>query len=149
MYETTERESTFLSLTADTFERDCPTRAILDQVTNRWATLILTALVSGPYRFSALHAKVSGISQKMLSQNLKTLVRAGLVERSVEPTVPPQVTYTLTELGADLTRPLYALMHWIGAHTEQLLEAQARYDADSAAGTPPVSPKLTRNQGVK
>lgn len=113
---------------ADTFDQDCPGRAIMEQMSNRWASLILAALARGPYRFSALHIKVSGISQKMLSQNLKALVRLGLVERWVEPTVPPQVTYTLSELGSDFTEPLSKLMQWISVHTDDLLTAQRRYD---------------------
>ena len=123
-------------LAADTFERNCPTRTILDQVTNRWGTLIIVALIGGPHRFSALNAKVGGISQKMLAQNLRALVRAGLIERSVVPTVPPQVTYALTELGADLATPLCALIQWIGAHAAQLLEAQSRYDTEAATSRP-------------
>lgn len=115
-------------LANDTFERNCPSRQILDQVTSRWGTLVLAALVAGPHRFAALRDKVVGISEKMLSQTLKQLVRAGLVSRSVEPTVPPQVTYELTELGSDLATPLCELIHWIGVHTEQLLAAQERYD---------------------
>ncbi|WP_424950513.1 winged helix-turn-helix transcriptional regulator [Deinococcus sp.] len=107
----------------------------MDQVTNRWATLVLVALSGGPLRFSALNARVEGISQKMLSQNLKALVRAGLVDRAVIPTVPPQVTYSLTALGADLTPLLYSLIHWIGEHTGELLTAQASYDANQDATT--------------
>ncbi|GGP79584.1 winged helix-turn-helix transcriptional regulator [Saccharothrix coeruleofusca] len=114
-------------LAADTFEQNCPTRAVLDHVTNRWATLILAALTAGPHRFSALQSRVAGISHKMLSQNLKTLVAYGLVDRSVEPTVPPRVTYRLTGLGEELTEPLCALIHWIGRHTEQLLTARAEH----------------------
>lgn len=115
------------------FGSDCPTRGILDQVTNRWATLILLALSRGPLRFSALHAHVEGISQKMLSQNLKALARAGLVHRAVEASVPPQVTYSLSALGHDLTPLLHQLISWIGDHTPELLTAQASYDAGPAA----------------
>ena len=106
----------------------------MDQISNRWAALILAALAGGPYRFSALHVKVSGISQKMLSQNLKALVRLGLVERWVEPTVPPQVTYTLSNLGRDFTGPLSALMEWISANTNELLAAQSRHDTSLKRG---------------
>jgi DNA-binding HxlR family transcriptional regulator len=114
------------------FTGDCPEREIFDQITNRWATLILSALMEGPTRFSALKSKLGGISQKMLSQNLKALARDGLIERSVEPTNPPQVSYALTELGAELTTPLVGLVRWIGAHTNQILELQSKHDA-----TPP------------
>ena len=119
---------------SDAFDRDCPGRAIMDQISNRWATLILAALAHGPYRFSALHGKVSGISQKMLSQNLKALVRLGLVARWVEPTVPPQVTYSLSDLGRDLVGPLSALMQWVSDNTSELLAAQSRHDTDAARG---------------
>src|SRR6476620_3942559 len=80
---------------------------MVDHVTSRWATLILASLVAGPHRFSELNAKIGGISEKMLSQNLRTLVRDGLVKRTVTPTVPPQVSYGHTPLGADLTVQLW------------------------------------------
>jgi len=53
----------------------------------------------------------------------------GLVDRAVEASVPPQVTYSLTDLGADLATPLCQLIHWVGKHTEELLAAQESYDA--------------------
>ena len=131
--ETDERLATALALLAnDTFEANCPSRKILEQVTSRWGTLVLAALVEGPHRFAALHEKVAGISEKMLSQTLKQLVRAGLVDRSVRETVPPQVTYSLTVLGSDLATPLCQLIHWIGSHTDELLAAQSDYDTAAA-----------------
>ncbi|GAA2482359.1 helix-turn-helix domain-containing protein [Winogradskya consettensis] len=115
-------------LANDTFDKKCAYRPIMDQVTNRWSTLIVAALMGGPYRFSALHGRVGGISEKMLSQNLKALVRYGLVARDVEPTVPPQVTYSLTELGVSLAGPLTELLGWFGRHRDELFAAQGRYD---------------------
>ncbi|MFI5933109.1 winged helix-turn-helix transcriptional regulator [Actinoplanes sp. NPDC051494] len=116
-------------LAGDTFESTCPSRPVMSQVTTRWSLLIVAALITGPHRFAALRDKIGGISEKMLSQNLKNLVRAGLVGRDVQPTVPPQVTYTLTDLGMSLAEPLCALLGWFGNHTPDLLEAQSRYDA--------------------
>lgn len=121
-------ESAYRLLAGDTFDSRCATRAIADQVTTRWGTLVIAALITGPHRFSQLHQRVGGISQKMLSQNLKSLARAGLVDRQVEPTTPPQVTYSLTPLGESLAEPLCGLLTWFGAHTDALLEAQRRYD---------------------
>ena len=72
----------------------------------------------------------------MLSQNLKALVRAGLVDRSVKATVPPQVTYSLTALGIEMTMPLLMLMQWIGEHTHELIAAQRRYDAHHSPAEP-------------
>ncbi|WP_228773695.1 helix-turn-helix domain-containing protein [Streptomyces sp. VN1] len=70
----------------------------------------------------------------MLSQYLKSVVRYGLVERLVEPTVPPQVTYSLTPLGRSLAQQLCALLSWFHANTPALEAAQQRYDAaDSPA----------------
>jgi DNA-binding HxlR family transcriptional regulator len=116
-------------LADDTFDSRCPFRPIMDQVTNRWSTLIVAALLTGPHRFAELHKRVGGISQKMLSQNLKALVRHGLVARDVQPTVPPQVTYRLTELGVSLAGPLTELIGWFGAHRTELFEAMDAYDA--------------------
>jgi DNA-binding HxlR family transcriptional regulator len=124
-----ELQSAYRLLAGDTFDSRCSSRAIVDQVTTRWGTLIIAALITGPHRFSALHQRIGGISQKMLSQNLKSLARSGLVDRHVEPTTPPQVTYTLTTLGESLAEPLCGLLIWFGAHTDALLEAQQRYDA--------------------
>ena len=115
-------------LAYDTFDNKCPLRPIMDQTTSRWATLIISALVAGPHRFAQLHARVGGISQKMLSQNLKALARAGLVARHVAHTNPPQVTYSLTELGVSLAGPLTDLLGWFGRHGDELLAAQQHYD---------------------
>lgn len=119
-------------LVHDTFDNRCPLRPIMDQTTSRWATLIIAALVAGPHRFAQLHTRVGGISQKMLSQNLKALTRAGLVAREVAPTNPPQVTYSLTDLGVSLAGPLTDLIRWFGGHGEELLAAQERYDGRPA-----------------
>jgi DNA-binding HxlR family transcriptional regulator len=130
-------QSAYRLLAGDTFDSRCPSRPIADQVTTRWGTLIIAALITGPHRFSELHQRVGGISQKMLSQNLKSLARAGLVNRHVEPTTPPQVTYFLTPLGESLAEPLCALLTWFGANTEALIEAQERYDQEQASRPAP------------
>ena len=129
----TEQVATASRLLAyDTFDNMCPLRPIMDQTTSRWATLIISALVAGPHRFAQLHARVGGISQKMLSQNLKALARAGLVARHVAHTNPPQVTYSLTELGVSLAGPLTDLIGWFGRHGDELLAAQQHYDSQQA-----------------
>jgi DNA-binding HxlR family transcriptional regulator len=126
----TEQVATASRLLAyDTFDNKCVLRPIMDQTTSRWATLIISALIAGPHRFAQLHARVGGISQKMLSQNLKALTRAGLVVRDVAPTNPPQVTYSLTQLGISLAGPLTDLIRWFGQHAEELLAAQKQYDS--------------------
>ncbi|GAA2686812.1 transcriptional regulator, HxlR family [Actinosynnema pretiosum] len=113
----------------------CASRPVLEQVTTRWGMLIIAALIHGPHRFSRLRGRVEGISQKMLSQHLKALVRANLVHREVEPTVPPQVTYSLTPLGESLSVPLTGLLSWFGAHTAELLAEPGAPGVGSAASS--------------
>ncbi|RKS79813.1 HxlR family transcriptional regulator [Actinomadura pelletieri DSM 43383] len=119
----------------DAFHVDCPARAVLDHVTSRWATLILTGLRDGPLRFSELRAKIEGISEKMLSQTLRTLVEDGLIARTVHPSTPPAVSYRLTELGNGLTHLLHGLMTWIGEHADEVQAARTTY-RESASLTP-------------
>lgn len=132
MIETEQLTTAHRLLAYDTFDTKCPLRPMMDQTTSRWGTLIISALVGGPHRFAQLHVRVGGISQKMLSQNLKALARAGLVARSVAPTNPPQVTYSLTELGVSLAGPLTDLVRWFGQNGDELLAAQKNYDDQQA-----------------
>ncbi|WP_250284976.1 MULTISPECIES: winged helix-turn-helix transcriptional regulator [unclassified Frankia] len=115
----------------DAFRSDCPARVVLDHVTSRWGVLVLTGLATGPLRFHELRTKIEGISEKMLSQTLRTLVRDGLVERAVEPSSPPRVSYSLTPLGEGLTQPLQHLFIWIRDHARLVSAAQERHDARS------------------
>ncbi|WP_426511778.1 winged helix-turn-helix transcriptional regulator [Dactylosporangium sp. McL0621] len=112
----------------DVFDSACPGRAVFDHVTNRWGMLILATLHGGPLRFFELRDRIGGITEKMLSQNLRTLVRDGLVGREVRATAPPSVTYRLTPLGHGLAERLLAVVGWIRGNVPQILDAQARHD---------------------
>ena len=81
----------------------CPTRLVLDRIADKWAVLVLGLLGDGPVRFNQLRRRIQGISQKMLSQTLKSLERDGLVSRKVTPTVPVTVEYAVTPLGRTLS----------------------------------------------
>ena len=83
-------------LTPNVFAAECPTRRVLDRVADKWAVLILILLADGTKRFNALKRMIGGVSQKMLSQTLKSLERDGLVSRKVIPTVPVTVEYSIT-----------------------------------------------------
>jgi DNA-binding HxlR family transcriptional regulator len=113
---------------SDAFNSECPAREVLEHITSRWGMLILAALGKTPQRFSQLHTTVGGISEKMLSQTLRTLVRDGLVVRTVEPTTPPRVSYELTPLGRGLTASLEQFLSWIRQHTIDVVTAQRRHD---------------------
>jgi DNA-binding HxlR family transcriptional regulator len=114
---------------ADVFTRDCPARMVLDHVSGRWGVLVLTALLAGDLRFYQLRDRIEGVSEKMLAQTLRTLVRDGLVHREVEPMTPPQVSYRLTALGMGITARLGDLTDWIRDNAAAILVAQAAYDA--------------------
>ena len=108
----------------DVFNSTCPTRTVLDHVTGKWAVLVLVGLHAGPLRFSALRRTVTGVSEKMLAQTLRVLEGDGFVHREVAPTTPPQVTYSLTELGAGLTEHLGALLEWINTRIPEIEAAR-------------------------
>lgn len=101
-------------------------------VASRWAGLIVLELWAGPLRFHLLRDALPGISEKVLAQNLRELVRDGLVDRAVEPTRPPRVTYSLTALGAQLAARVHGLLVWVGDHTPEVLAARERHDRQAS-----------------
>jgi len=121
------------SLIADTFTADCPTRTVLDNVTSRWAVLVLWALLDGTMRFSDLRRRVGGVSEKMLAQTLQRLERDGFVHRLAHPVIPPRVDYSLTPLGEPAARQIAGLTSWLEGQLPAVLAARASYDANRAA----------------
>ena len=111
------------------YSADCPTRQILDRVGDKWAVLILLLLREEPMRFNQLRRTIEGISQKMLSQVLKSLERDGLIKRRVFATVPVTVEYSITELGQTLAGAVDPLRDWAEHNLKEVLAAQRRYDA--------------------
>lgn len=127
----------------DAFLAVCPSRQLMDRVSDKWVGLILCALAGGraydepaadpsgprPLRYSELARHVAGVSQKMLTQTLRSLERDGLVTRSVTPTVPVTVSYELTDLGHSLHLTMRALKDWAETHMDDVLAHRATYDA--------------------
>ena len=113
------------------YAADCPTRQILDRVGDKWAVLILLLLRDEPLRFNQLRRAIEGISQKMLSQVLKSLERDGLVRRRAIATVPVTVEYSITQLGLTLAAAVDPLRDWAETHLKDVLAAQRRYDAQN------------------
>ncbi|MDT0461012.1 helix-turn-helix domain-containing protein [Streptomyces sp. DSM 41527] len=97
----------------EVFHTDCPARGVVDHVTSRWGVWVLICLRSNDLRFYELRDSIQGISEKMLAQTLRALVKDGLVRREVEPATPPQVTYGLTEFGQEIGEPLTDLFQRI------------------------------------
>src|SRR5215467_2431168 len=115
------------------YSADCPTRQILDRVGDKWAVLILLLLRDETKRFNQLRRAIEGISQKMLSQVLKSLERDGLIRRRVIPTVPVTVEYSMTPLGITLAAAVDPLRDWAERYLKEVLAAQRRYDAQKSA----------------
>src|ERR1700745_638440 len=109
----------------------CPSRQLLDRISDKWVALILAALGSDgprpgadwagqprPMRYSELSRRLAGVSQKMLTQTLRSLERDGLLTRTVTPTVPVTVTYELTELGLSLQHLMGGIKQWAEEHMD-------------------------------
>ena len=116
----------------DAFLASCPSRQLLDRISDKWVALILAALGGdeSPHsmRYSELSRRLAGVSQKMLTQTLRSLERDGLVTRTVTPTVPVTVTYAVTDLGMSLQRVMLGLKGWAEAHMAEVLAHRETYD---------------------
>ena len=86
--------------------------SILARIGDKWSVLVVMSLADDTFRFNELKRLVDGISQRMLTLTLRGLERDGLVERTFYPTIPPKVSYALTELGRSLREPVGALGQW-------------------------------------
>ncbi|WP_039908094.1 winged helix-turn-helix transcriptional regulator [Micromonospora lupini] len=113
-------------LVSDVFARGCTSRAAFEDVTSKWASLVLLALGEGRYRFNALRRRVDGVSERMLSQTLQTLERDGMLTREVLTAIPPRVEYSLTPLGARVAEQLRGLADLLEASVPELQTARAR-----------------------
>lgn len=117
---------------ANIYAQNCPTRLVLDRIADKWAVLVLGLLERQPVRFNQLKRQIEGISQKMLSQTLRSLERDGLVHRKAIPTVPVTVEYSITPLGRTLSATVDGLRIWAETHIGQVLSAQQSYDSKAA-----------------
>jgi DNA-binding HxlR family transcriptional regulator len=100
------------------FDPNCPSRVLLDHVTSRWGVLIVIALSDGSMRWGELRRWLTGVTEKMLAQTLRTLEADGIVLREAQPVIPPRVDYSLTDRGRELADLLLPLMKWIVAAAE-------------------------------
>lgn len=108
------------------YAAECPTRQLLDRISNKWVVLVLGLLERGPMRFNALRREIDGISQKMLTQTLRNLEADGLVTRQVFATVPVTVEYELTSLGASLNKAVKPLNEWAISNMSKVHSARKR-----------------------
>jgi DNA-binding HxlR family transcriptional regulator len=113
----------------DAYLASCPSRQLLDRIADKWVALVVKSLSDGPKRYSEIAHQLVGVSQKMLTQTLRSLERDGLLTRSVTPAVPVRVDYELTPLGQSLSGVLGQLKSWAEQHMPEVDRARAAYDA--------------------
>src|SRR5688572_7495062 len=129
----------------DAFLDGCPSRQLLARIADKWVALVLAALGGdGPHpgsdrddgprsmRYSELARRLAGVSQKMLTQTLRSLERDGLLTRTVTPTVPVTVTYELTDLGLSLHQVIRQVKAWAETHMDEVLANRATHDTGDA-----------------
>jgi len=110
------------------YDRNCPSRQVLDRIGDTWSVLVVVSLAQGPRRYTELAKRIDGVSPKMLTQTLRGLERDGLISRTVHAVVPPRVDYALTKLGESLLDLVGALESWAQTHMEDVLAARTEYD---------------------
>jgi DNA-binding HxlR family transcriptional regulator len=109
------------------YRADCPSRAILDQIADKWSMLVL-AVLTEPRRFNAIKRRLDGITQRVLTQTLRRLERNGMVARRILPGRLLGVEYSLTPRGRSLQQPFGALYNWTVEHMVVIQASQREYD---------------------
>ena len=108
-------------------DRDCAIREVLDRIGDKWSYLIVLKLQK-PQRFGELRRDIADISQRMLTETLRSLQRDGFIERTVFPTNPPSVEYKHTELGRSLFAQMSVLVEWGNRHLATVRAARELFD---------------------
>ncbi|NUP48418.1 MAG: helix-turn-helix transcriptional regulator [Catenulispora sp.] len=112
-------------------------RDLLGRIGDKWSLMIIGNLAEGPLRFSAIQHAIGGISQRMLTLNLRQLERDGLITRTVYAEVPPRVEYEVTDLGRSLIVPALGLVNWAAANADQVKARRHAYDLEHGGPATP------------
>lgn len=99
---------------------DCPVATTVSLIGSKWKLLIIRNLLQRPWRFNELKKDLAGISQKVLTDSLRSMEEDGLITRTVYPEVPPRVEYALSELGESLKPILDSMVAWGNAYKQSL-----------------------------
>ena len=106
----------------------CPIRNVLAYINGKWQVLILLSLEDGPLRFGALKRTVGDITQRVLTENLRSLERDGYLSRTVDGGPPVAVSYALTPMGQSLVEQLKSLVDWACESFKQVTKSRAEYE---------------------
>lgn len=99
---------------------ECPVATTVTLIGSKWELLIIRNLLARPWRFNALKKDLDGISQKVLTDNLRSMEEDGLILRTVYPEVPPRVEYSLSSLGESLKPILDSMADWGNAYKDTI-----------------------------
>lgn len=116
------------------FDPNCPTRQLLDRIADKWTLLVVIGLEERPKRFGELRREIVKISQKVLTEVLRSLERDGIISRHVFVTGPLRVEYRLTRLGHSLLKLAQGLRLWAEGNMRRVLAARAAHDQRDPAG---------------
>jgi len=105
-----------MSVSKKTPQAECPVDTALTVLDGRWKGTILWRLVSGPMRTSEIRRSIPDITERMLIRHLQELVRDGILERRDHQSVPPHVTYSISDYGQSLLPVVQALCDWGRGH---------------------------------
>jgi DNA-binding HxlR family transcriptional regulator len=105
------------------YSAQCPCRAMLDLLANKWSALVIGALEDGPQRFGQVQRMLQGVSPKVLTATLRRLEEFGFIDRTVYPAVPLHVEYSLTDLGRSAAVPLGLLRTWVEDNIDDIPES--------------------------
>ena len=114
------------------YDPACPTRTVLDRISDKWTTLVVLVLLGGPLRFTEVRREVGGVAPKVLTETLRRLERDGILTRTAFAEIPPRVQYELTPLGRSLEQPIRAIAAWAESNMATISAARERYDARAA-----------------
>jgi len=109
------------------YRSDCPSRAILDQIADKWSMMVM-AVLKEPRRFNAIKSRLDGVTQRVLTQTLRKLERNGMITRTVLTGRILGVEYARTPLGESLQRPFAELYDWTVENMVEIQQHQSRYD---------------------
>jgi DNA-binding HxlR family transcriptional regulator len=99
---------------------ECPVATTVSLIGSKWKLLIIRNLLQRPWRFNELKKNMEGISQKVLTDSLRSMEEDGLITRTVYPEIPPRVEYALSDLGQSLKPVLDSMVEWGTNYKESL-----------------------------
>jgi DNA-binding HxlR family transcriptional regulator len=122
-----------MELHGNVYDPNCPTRTVLDRISDKWTALVVLVLLDGSCRFGQLRERIGGVAPKVLSETLRRLERDGILTRTAFDESPPRVQYELTPLGRSLEEPMRAIAEWAEEHVGGIIAARGRYDQRTGA----------------